>query len=160
MTRSSLLLLLLLAAGAAAAPPRVEVTFEDASRYPDVRDGYTQTPQARAFYLAALERHLTREAVRRMAQDETLKVAVTSVDLAGDYRAEYPRATNVRVVRDVTPARIDLRFRLSGGTAGVREGTRELRSAGYPAGSNPADPLNYEKALIDAWLDAELPATR
>ena len=113
---------------------RVEVTFEDASRYPDVRDGYTQTPQARAFYLAALERHLTREAVRRMAQDETLKVAITSVDLAGDYRAEYPQATNVRVARDGRPARIDLRFRLSGAD-GVRERTRELRSAGYPAGS-------------------------
>jgi len=40
----------------------------------------------------------------------------------------------------------------------IREGARKLRDPAFLAGANryPDDPLRYEKALIDRWLEQEL----
>ena len=82
-------------------------------------------------------------------------MTVTNIRFAGNYHARRPETTNVRVIREVTPARIDLAFRVLGSGGDVlREGTRVLRSTGYPTmpGADPSDPLLYEKALLADWL--------
>lgn len=151
------------AAAVAAAAGRVEVVYVDPEKFSDVRDGYTQIPEARAFFLDELRRHIGRRAATRLAAGETLRVTITDVHLAGDYQARTPNTTNVRIVREVTPARIDLRFRLErvDGTV-VVAGERRLRSTGYPVGVgiDPSDPLAYEKVLLDDWLRSDLPARR
>jgi hypothetical protein len=144
---------------AAADPVRVEVVYVDPQKFTDVRNGYTQTDSARDFYLAEIRRYIESRAAARLAEGETLRVTITDVQLAGDYLARRPETTNVRIVREVNPARIDLGFRLSraDGTA-VARGERQLRSTGYPVvvGIDPTDPLLYEKALLDDWLRADL----
>jgi hypothetical protein len=60
---------------------------------------------------------------------------------------------------DIYPPRIDLTFRLAGGDGKlIREGERKLRDPAFLLGANdyPDDPLRYEKALIDRWLELEL----
>ena len=47
-----------------------------------------------------------------MADGDTLAITITNVQLEGDYEARRPASTNVRIVRDVNPARIELSFRL------------------------------------------------
>lgn len=155
--RTVLAVLAALAGAATAAPPSVQVAFVDPARFADVRNGYTQTSQARDFFLAGIARFIEERAAPRLADGEALEVEVTDVHLAGDYYADRPAATNVRIVREVTPARIDLAFRVTRGGTVVREGSRALRSTGYPSAFDPSDPLNYEKALIDAWLAADFP---
>ena len=146
---------------AAAASPRVEVTYVDPDKFTDVRNGYTPTPSARDFYLAELKRFIEVRAAPRMADGETLMIAITNVQLEGDYEARRPASTNVRIVRDVNPARIDLSFRLVRGET-AREGERLLRTTGYPVlvGVDPGDPLLYAKALLDEWLRTDLPRPR
>ena len=82
-------------------------------------------------------------------------MTITDVQLAGDYEARRPAVTNVRIIREVNPARIDLRYRLerADGTVAAA-GERQLRSTGYPVGVgiDPSDPLRYEKVLLDDWL--------
>ena len=107
---------------AAAASPRVDVTYVDPDKFTDVRNGYTPTPSARDFYLAELKRFIESRAAARMADGETLTIAITNVQLEGDYKARRPAITNVRIVRDVNPARIDLRFRLVRGETCARGG--------------------------------------
>lgn len=150
------------AAPAVAESPRVDVVFVAPDTFADVRNGYTPTPTARNFYLAELARYIEQRATPRLADGESLEVRVTNVDLAGDYEARHPQTTNIRIVRDVYPARIDLSFRVvdAGGVV-VREGTRQLRSTGYPEGVGvpySSDPLRYEKGLIGGWLEADLPS--
>ena len=158
-----LALTLVLVAAAAAAAGRVEVVYVDPEKFSDVRDGYTQTPEAREFFLGELRRHIEQRAAARLAEGETFRVTITDVHLAGDYQARTPDITNVRIVREVTPARIDLSFRLTGADgAVVAEGERRLRSTGYPVavGIDPSDPLVYEKALLDGWLAETFRARR
>jgi hypothetical protein len=62
-------------------------------------------------------------------------------------------------VKDIYPPRIDLSFSLAAGDGKViKEGERRLRDPAFLAGANqyPDDPLRYEKALIDRWLEREL----
>jgi hypothetical protein len=146
----------------AAADPaaQVEVVYVDPQKFTDVRNGYTQTDSARDFYLAEIGRYIEQRAAPRLAEGDTFRVTITDVELAGDYEARRPSVTNVRIIRDVTPARIDLRFRLARADGAVRaEGERTLRSTGYPVGVgiDPADPLRYEKVLLDDWLRRDLP---
>ncbi len=147
---------------AAADPARVEVVYVDRQNFTDVRNGYTQTDSARDFFLAQIRRYIEERAARRLADGDTLRVTITDVQLAGTYEARRPNITNVRIVREVTPARIDLSFRLlrADGTV-LGEGERQLRSTGYPVGVgiDPSDPLVYEKVLLDDWLRTDLPRT-
>jgi hypothetical protein len=144
---------------AADPPARVEVVYVNPQNFTDVRNGYTQTDSARDFYLAEIRRYIEQRAGRRLADGETLRVTIADVQLAGDYEARRPSVTNVRIVREVTPARIDLSFRLlrADGTV-LGEGERQLRSTGYPVavGIGQWDPLRYEKVLLDDWLRADL----
>jgi hypothetical protein len=138
---------------------RVEVVYIDPQNFTDVRNGYTQTDSARDFFLVQIRRFIEERAARRLADGDTLRVTITDVQLAGDYEARRPSITNVRIVRDVNPARIDLSYRLAraDGTV-VAHGQRQLRSTGYAVvvGIDPTDPLLYEKALLDDWLRADL----
>jgi hypothetical protein len=147
----------------AADPPRVEVVYLEPQSFTDVRNGYTQTDSARDFYLAEIRRYIEQRAAGRLAEGETFRVTITDVGLAGDYEARRPSVTNVRMIREVDPARIDLGFRLARADGTVlAEGERRLRSTGYPVGVgiDPADPLRYEKVLLDDWLGQELPGSR
>ena len=82
---------------------------------------------------------------------------VTDVDRAGNFEPWRPYPMReVRIIKDIYPPRIDLRFRLldaDGKT--IREGTRKLRDPGFMSDSintSSNDTLRYEKALIDRWL--------
>jgi Protein of unknown function (DUF3016) len=139
--------------------PRVEVVYVDPQKFTDLRNGYTQTDSARDFYLAEIRRYIEQRAGRRLADGDTFRVTITDVGLAGDYEARRPSVTNVRIIREVSPARIDLSFRLARADGTVlAEGERKLRGTGYPVGVgiDPADPLRYEKVLLDDWLRQDL----
>jgi hypothetical protein len=145
--------------GAADPAARVEVVYVDPQKFTDVRNGYTQTDSARDFYLAEIRRYIERRAAGRLADGDSFRVTITDVELAGDYEARRPSVTNVRIIREVNPARIDLSFRLARADGTVlAEGERRLRSTGYPVGVgiDPADPLRYEKGLLDDWLRQDL----
>ena len=138
----------------------VEVEYVDARAF-DVRDGYTQTDSAREFYLAALARYMAERVAPRLPAGARLNVRITRLDLGGDYEARGPEISNIRIVRDVAPARVSLAFTViaSDGTVAA-SGVRTMSSTGYPVNPRlePGDPLRYVKALIDEWLDGDLPS--
>ena len=148
----------------AAADPavRVEVIYVDPQKFTDVPERLwpARPDSAREFYLAEIRRYIERRAGEQLADGDTFRVTITDVELAGDYEARRPSVTNVRIIREVNPARIDLSFRLARADGTVRaEGERRLRNTGYPVGVgiDPADPLRYEKVLLDDWLRQDLP---
>jgi hypothetical protein len=153
--------LLAMALGSAAATGAgpVEVVYVNPEAFAAQRDAMRPSPAVRDHYLAELRRYLERRAAERVADGETLVVRITDVQLAGIHDPLlHPPGASVRIVRDVTPARIDLGFALTRADGTVlREGRRELRGTGYPLDPrvDPSDPLRYEKALLDDWLARE-----
>jgi hypothetical protein len=145
----------------AASAGSVEVVYVNPEAFAAQRDAMRPSPGVRDQYLADLKRYLEGRAARHVAGGETLLVRITDLQLAGIYDPLLrPPAASVRIVREVTPARIDLSFALARADGAVlREGRRELRSVGYPLapGVDPSDPLRYEKVLLDDWLRSEFP---
>ena len=109
----------------------------------------------------ALAAWLARQAESRVPDDQTLRITLVDVDLAGDY--EPGRAISlqdVRVVKDLYPPRIEIRWVFADADGKpLREGEGTLRDVGFMTGSGPidSDPLRYEKRMLRDWLRRVLP---
>jgi hypothetical protein len=152
------LALCLAASGAPAQDSRVSVVFAQTEQYTDFRSSCVSTHADTRALMGELERFL--QAAARLPDGQRLEITVTNVDLAGEIETwRGPGRCDLRVVKDVYPPRIDLRFRLIGADgAPVREGTRRLRDSNYLVNAAPvtADHLRHEKALLLDWLRSEL----
>jgi Protein of unknown function (DUF3016) len=106
----------------------------------------------------ALEEHVRKRAARLLAPGERLTLEITDLDRAGSPENSRPGLSGVRVVRDVYPVRIEFTFRLGIADGGMsEEGAVSL--SGLPVAAAAAygeDPLRYERALLDAWLERKL----
>lgn len=132
----------------------------------DHPEKFTEARETRAFapsrldddYLKTLSDYIQKQAAKKLSHGEQLHIVITNVDLAGSYEPWLgPRLSDVRIVKDIYPPRIDLRFRLTdaNGTV-IQQGERKLRDPAFmydqPGLSSGADSLRYEKNLIDRWL--------
>ncbi len=140
---------------------RIDVTFAHPEKFSDVRDGYMGSDQGRDGLLGQLKDHIVQRAQSRVPAGQKLSIVVTEVDLAGDFEPWHgPQMSDVRVVKDVYPPKIDLEFKLTGPDGKVvKEGRRQLRDLAFmmKLSINRDDNLRFEKALVDDWLRDELP---
>jgi len=139
----------------------VQVQYVHAENFADVGNHRFSDERIRAAYLEQLQGHLVKRAAALLAAGERLSVSVTELDMAGEFEAWRPPLGDARVVKDTYPPRIDLNFRIAADDGKVvKEGARELRDPAFLLGANryADDPLRYEKALIDRWLEQELKA--
>jgi hypothetical protein len=140
---------------------RVQVVFVQPEKFRDVGDRYAGGGSARDFYLKDLDRYIQARGTRLLSEGERLVVSITDIDMAGAFEPWRGRLGDVRIVRDVYSPRIDLAFTLTGADGAVmKRGERKLRDlalVGSPTASG-SDPLRYEKALLDDWLERELKA--
>ncbi len=140
------------------------VEFFEPEKFTDVRDSYLGDA-SRTTYLEQIRDHLLDQAKYHVPAGHTLAVTITDIDMAGDFEPWLgPRWTDIRIVKDIYPPRIDLVFRLTD-SAGqvVREGRRELRDLAFLMKITMAfrdDSVRHEKALLDDWLRAEFPRLR
>lgn len=138
--------------------PAVSVSFDHPEKFTETRETRALAPsQQDNRYLETLKAYLQKKATPLLANGEQLQVVVTDVDRAGGFEPWHgPQWSNVRVVKDIYPPRINLHFRLLDAHGKVlREGTRALRDPGFlhsGSGSFRTDDLRYEKNLIDRWL--------
>lgn len=109
--------------------------------------------------LEQLKLHLVAQVGKMLPADETLTISITDVDLAGDYDPRQRYSNEVRIVKDVYPPRINLRFSLARADGTIaKEGERSLRDPGFLMGTGTrytSDNLRYEKAMLDEWLERE-----
>ena len=123
------------------------------------RDAGRRFPaSARDESLAPLKEHFVKEIGRRLPADQTLSLSITDLDLAGEFEPSQPASRELRIVKEIYPPRIDLKFRLTRADGSVvKEGTRTLRDTSFLSNSSGtnADPLRYEKAMIDRWISNE-----
>ena len=154
-------LVLCLAVGAAAAEDsRVSVVFAHPETYTDLKvTCVSRDADARAL-MNELARFLQEAGASRLPAGQRLEITVTNVDMAGDIEIwRGAGRCDLRVMRDVYPPRIDLRFTLTGADrAEIRTGSRQLKDLNYLTHAAPvtSDQLRYEKALLRDWLQKEL----
>ena len=136
----------------------VQVEFQRPEQFTDAAERNPADDQARTFFLEQLARYLAARAAPLLRPGQRLSIVITDVDRAGAYEPWRRKLGDVRIVRNVYPVRIDLAFRLEDGNGVVLEqGERKLRDSYFlDRWHTPNDPLRYEKALLDDWLEREL----
>lgn len=149
------------APGATVQSAKAEVSYRDTATLTEI----ISNPSRRTDWVDALSRYIAAAADRSLPSGQRLVVRIDDVELAGMYppgrRVDWDM---VRVVRDSTPPRIDLNFRLESSQGGVLEqGDRKLRDINFlysNAMRHRDDPLSYEKNLIDDWMAKEFNPSR
>ena len=143
----------------------VSVAWADPATFSEIRNSGNRQDAAQGTWLHDLAQYMRQQAERRLPPGDTLQLTIVDVQRAGQYEPwRGIRMQDTRIVRDIYPPRMTLRFRqLDAGGKVVAEGERKLVDPAFllnaPSGSGN-DPLRYEKGMIDSWLRREFPATR
>ena len=143
------------APGATLTSDNAEVSYRDPAKFTEM----DRNPAERTAWLDDLSRYVVRRAARVLPAGQRLSVTITDVQRAGVFEPwRRGRLSEVRIVRDTAPPRIDLSFRLeSAQGAALKQGERELRDIGFLTRfhRHSGETLAYEKTLIDAWMAEE-----
>lgn len=147
----------LLAASLPASAAQLTVNFVEPEKYTDA--GYTSSSpdtKERARLQRDLESHLKQLADRSLAPDDSLKIDVLDIDLAGHLDPFVTAGREMRIVRDVTWPRIKLRYALTRNGAVAVQGEGQVSDMSFLMTGNrysSSDRLRYEKAMLDDWFD-------
>ncbi|GAB3761356.1 hypothetical protein GCM10028796_11460 [Ramlibacter monticola] len=143
----------------AAAAADVSVVFVQPEKYTD--SAYSRSfasPRDRAEVERDIEQHLQRLGARFLPEGDSLRVEVLDVDLAGHFEPlRFHSGSEVRIVRDITWPRIQLRYTLTRGDQMVGSGEERLSDMNFlstPNRYSPDDRLRYEKAMLDNWFES------
>ena len=130
----------------------VSVSFLDASRYSDAGRG----PVEVARNTAELGKHLEALGRRYLKPDQTLRIEVLDIDLAGRPRFSARSANDIRVLTGGADwPRIKVKYTLETRGEAPRSAEEDISDMNYlqsPQRSNES--LAYEKRMLDEWFRA------
>lgn len=130
-----------------------EITWKDYEKYYDVNEGNHSRANFKDLLTGHLEEHLT-ELAAKLPENQTLKIEVTDVDLAGQVR---PGAMNSsRIVKNGYPPRINFSYQLLDAN-GKEIKSEELKLRDLSFMTNPPMKyrnklFGYEKKMLDDWF--------
>jgi hypothetical protein len=131
-----------------------EVTWTDYKSYRDINEGNDGRKQFRERTFKDLENHFAKLAATLPA-DQTLKVDVTDVDLAGDTHAAGINRT--RIITHIYSPRMNFSYQLLDADGAVIESDDVVvKDMSFMSGSNLKyrnKSLGYEKKMLDDWFE-------
>lgn len=90
-----------------------------------------------------------------LAPDQTLKIEVTDVDLAGRFETVQQPGTQVRVLREHDWPRIDLHYALAQNGLTAKQADAQISDMNYLGQQLPGQngqSLSYEQRMLDRWF--------
>ena len=138
-----------------AANSAVEVSFVHPERYTDAALDQGYGGKAREPVLRHVREHLELLGARHLKANQTLRIDVLDIDLAGRFEWWRPYAYNVRILRGATWPRIVVRYTLQEEDRTLLVAEESISDLNYQtrmAVSLSRDPLRYEKAMLDDWF--------
>lgn len=137
----------------------VSVDFNNASRYTDIREEPTSTEKDVEHTLNAIRDSFQRYAKKYLAEEYTLNISVTDVDLAGDTLLPEAYGHDFRILKEIYPPRIDFKYNIVDDNGElVHESKSTLKDRNYLGRPNflNADSAPYISELIKEWSRREL----
>lgn len=139
----------------------VDVRWTDPAQFSDIRYSSNRREAERGDWVADLAEYVRERAQKRLPAGERLEVEITDIRRAGTYEPWHgPNLQDVRIMRDMYPPRMELRFqRLAADGSVIDAGERKLVDGAFMMRSSIAgasDPLRFEKTMIDRWIRDEL----
>ncbi|MFN3310924.1 MAG: DUF3016 domain-containing protein [Thermomonas sp.] len=156
----------MLATGAPRALPAsgpVSVAWSNPADFSEITASGNRQAAAQGDWLLQLAQYMRKQAARQLPPGYRLELTIEDIKRAGQYEPwRGVGAQDVRIIRDIYPPRMTVRFRELDATGKVvAEGQRQLTDPAFLVNSgmiNDTDPLRYEKRMIDSWLRREFTA--
>lgn len=156
--RAKTFVALLAAALATTANGAVLVKFTEPDKYVDAGRYRFEATQV----LAELEKHFQQLGARYLHPDQTLRIEVLEVDLAGDERFRSGPNQDIRVLRGGADwPRMRVRYSLEGGGRPPLSGEENISDMNYlhrPITVRLNEHLAYEKRMLDEWFRTKFAA--
>jgi hypothetical protein len=146
--------------GAPVSTDKAEVSYRNPAGFTEMDRSFGE----RTDWLDELSGYVAKRAARTLPDGQRLLVTITDVQRAG--RREPWRIgtmSDVRIVRDTTPPRIELNYQLVAQDGAVlKEGSRRLTDLDFMhrAGFHRGELLSHEKNLIDDWMRRDFGTAR
>ena len=130
-----------------------EVTWTNPDKYRDIRPGNESRKHYRERIFKDFEKHFAKLA-DRLPEQQTLKLDVTNVDLAGDTLAGG--IDRLRIVKEIYSPRMKFSYELVDTNGKViKSEDVAIKDMSFMTGSNlkyRQKSLGYEKKMIDDWF--------
>ena len=138
----------------------IEVVWQDAEKYRDVRPANESRKRFRERVLKQLEAHIVSKS-EDLPEGQSLKITVSNIDLAGQV---WPSSFvgighaggDVRLIKDVDIPRMELAYELLDKSGQVvKSESVKLKDMSFMQSSNLRyrnDHLRYEKKMLDDWF--------
>ncbi|WP_230382988.1 DUF3016 domain-containing protein [Paracoccus shanxieyensis] len=137
------------------APPLLADVVVDYAGLSSSRDAGLRHDRDRRQVAAELDRDLQKLGRRYLRPGQTLELQIAQIDLAGDYEPWRSGFQDVRILRDITPPRIVLRYQLVEDGRLIAQGQAKLGDMNYlsdPRARGDGTPLIHEKLLLRDWF--------
>ncbi|WP_286234507.1 DUF3016 domain-containing protein [Thalassotalea sediminis] len=133
-----------------------EVTWQNPDKYRDVYAGQEHRAKFKKRVFKEFEQHFAKLA-EQLPKEQTLKITVTDVDLAGDVHETMDR---IRVIKDIHIPRMKFSYQLVDASDHIlQEGLENLKDMSFMMRSSLRYNntfLHYEKVMLDQWFDNTL----
>ena len=135
----------------------VSVSWEDPAQFSEVRHSGNRYAASQGNWLNNLATYMRKEAEETLPAGHSLELTIVDIQRAGRYEPWLgPQMQDTRIIRDMYPPRMTLRFReVDASGAVVAEGERKLSDTAFLMNStrmSDTDPLRYEKRMFNDWL--------
>ncbi|WP_199271338.1 DUF3016 domain-containing protein [Paraglaciecola sp. L1A13] len=140
---------------------KVEVTWQNPDKYTDVRPSNESRTRFKERTFKVLEEYLV-ELAEVLPDDQTLKITVTNLDLAGQvWPASFvglgQSASDVRLIKRIDIPRIAFNYELLNSNGEIfKQGEQNLKDMSFQDRHNPffsSENLRYEKNMLRMWFE-------
>jgi Protein of unknown function (DUF3016) len=139
-----------------AANATVRVNFVAPESYRDSEQAGT-----RDGVLNELRRYLESLGTAYLKAGQSLTIDVLDIDLAGEYEPWRPHLAHARIMRDITPPMMKLRYRLEQKGRVLLRGTETVSDMNYLvslSARRSGERLAYDKEMLQDWFQARFGA--
>jgi len=136
---------------------KVNVTSEDAEKMRDVRITNMTEEASLEIVLRQLGERLERDAKRFLAEDQTLDIHFTDIDLAGDFEPwhPYPRS-EIRWIKAIYIPRLEFTYKVTDKDGNViTEGSEKLSDSAFQmriSRLSTSESTYYEQEMLSSWM--------
>lgn len=133
----------------------VEVTYTNPEGFADVQVGAGPVRKQREMVLRELKTHLEKLGGKTLPPDDTLKIEVLDINLAGRDQPFNTTNPEQRLLDEVNWPSIRLRYVLERNGQVVSQAEEQVSDQDYldqSALGGRSDPLRYEKKMLSEWF--------
>ena len=161
MKTKGILLAALLGTCCNLASAAVQVSFVDIAKYRDaVPDTWHGQARETDTTLKELRKHIEKLAERSIPADQTLRVYILDIDLAGEIKRLGSTLREIRVLNDISWPMLKLRYEVEKDGRIEAQGEATLTDPNYLEAINSypsSDPLRHERRMLDGWFAHTFP---